>query len=241
MSPAPSPLIDAYCRRTPNSARLFERPRPCSPAASPTTAGISNPIQFTSTAPPARANGTSTATNTSTTRAGTRQLLLGHNHPAVVEAIERQLPRGTHYGSGHELEIRWGELVEQLVPSAEMRFTNSGTEATLLALRLARAFTGRRKILRFAGHFHGWHDHMAFGVGSHFDGTPTPGVLAKVAENIVLAPPGDIDATRALLEQHDDIAAVIIEPTGTSWGQVPVTREFLSALVELAQADEACW
>ena len=114
-----------------------------------------------------------------------------------------------------------------------VRFTNSGTEATLLALRLARAFTGRRKILRFAGHFHGWHDHMAFGVGSHFDGTPTPGVLAEVAENIVLAPPGDVDATRALLEQHDDIAAVIIEPTGASWGQVPVTREFLSALVEL--------
>ena len=74
--------------------------------------------------------------------------------------------------------MRWGELVQQLVPSAErVRFTSSGTEATLLAVRLARAYTGRKKILRFLGHFHGWHDHMAFGVTNHFDGSPTPGVL----------------------------------------------------------------
>jgi len=164
-------------------------------------------------------------------------LLLGHSHPDVVAAIERQAPRGTHYGSGHELEVRWGELVQQLVPAAEMvRFTNSGTEATLLALRLARAYTGRSKVLRFAGHFHGWHDHMAFGVGSHFDGTPTPGVLAGVAGNVVLSPPGDIDALRQVLDQNTDIAAAIIEPTGASWGQVPLPRPFIDALVELTRA-----
>jgi len=163
-------------------------------------------------------------------------LLLGHNHPTVTAAVRRQVELGTHYGACHELEVRWGQLVQKLIPSAErVRFTSSGTEATLLALRLARAFTGRPKVVRFAGQFHGWHDHMAFGVSSHFDGTPTPGVLAEVAENVVLARAGDIEGTRALLDR-DCPAAVIIEPTGASWGQVPVSRAFLEALREMTQA-----
>src|SRR5262249_16837837 len=113
-------------------------------------------------------------------------LLLGHNHPTVVEAVEAQLHRGTHYGSSHELEVRWAECVRQLMPSAErVRFTSSGTEATMMALRLARAFTGKPKVMRFLGHFHGWHDHAAFGVGTHFDGSPTPGVLGDVARQVV--------------------------------------------------------
>ena len=74
-------------------------------------------------------------------------LLLGHNHPRITEAVRQQLLRGTHYGSCHELELRWGRLVKRLIPSAErVRFTNSGTEATSLAFRLARAFTGKTKI-----------------------------------------------------------------------------------------------
>ena len=122
-------------------------------------------------------------------------LLLGHNHPAVTRAVAEQLTRGTHFGSCHELEVRWAEWVQRLVPSAErVRFTSSGTEATLLALRLARAYTGRPKIVRFEGHFHGWHDHMAFGVTSHFDGSPTPGVLPEIAQAVRLVPAGDADA-----------------------------------------------
>lgn len=157
-------------------------------------------------------------------------LLLGHNHPQVVEAVQRQLALGTHYGSSHELEIRWAELVRDMVPSAEsVRFTSSGTEATLLALRLARAFTGRTKLVRFVGHFHGWHDHMAFGVGSRFDGSASPGVLAEVASNVRLAPAGDTRGTEQVLDR-DDVAAVIIEPTGASWGQLPVLKEFLVEL-----------
>lgn len=157
-------------------------------------------------------------------------LLLGHNHPQVVDAVQRQLALGTHYGSSHELEIRWAELVCQMVPSADsVRFTSSGTEATLLALRLARACTGRTKLVRFVGHFHGWHDHMAFGVGSRFDGSASPGVLNEVASNVLLVPAGDIQGTERVLER-DDIAAVIIEPTGASWGQLPVLKEFLVEL-----------
>src|SRR5262245_47816376 len=90
---------------------------------------------------------------------GHGSLLLGHNHPNVVSAVTEQLSRGTHYGASHELEITWGQWVQRLIPSAErVRFVNSGTEATLMAIRLARGFTGRQNIIRFAGHFHGWHD-----------------------------------------------------------------------------------
>ena len=161
-------------------------------------------------------------------------LLLGHNHPQVLEAISQQLPAGTHYGACHELEIRWGELVQQLIPSAErVRFTSSGTEATLLAMRLSRAATGKPKVLRFLGHFHGWQDHVAFGVSSHLDGTPTPGVLPEIADNTLLCPPGDIEAVRNVLESRDDVAAVILEPTGASWGKVPLAPEFLTGLRQL--------
>lgn len=164
-------------------------------------------------------------------------LLLGHNHPVVTEAVRRQVERGTHYGANHELELRWGQLVQRLIPSAEMvRFTNSGTEATLLALRLARVFTGRPKIMHFHGHFHGWHDHVAFGVQSRFDGSPSPGVLPGIAHNVVMAPPQDLETTRQLLDQHaEELAAVILEPTGASWGQVPVTPQFLRELRTLTR------
>src|SRR6516225_6168457 len=98
-------------------------------------------------------------------------LLLGHAHPVVVEAIWEQAALGTHWGAGHELEVHWAELIHRLVPSAErVRFLSSGTEASHLALRLARAFTGKPKVIRFVGHFHGWHDGVAAGAHSHFDG-----------------------------------------------------------------------
>jgi len=100
-----------------------------------------------------------------------------------------------------------------------------------MALRLARAFTGRRKVIRFQKHFHGWHDHMAFGVDNHFDGTPTPGVLPEVASEVVLLPPDDLEAVeRAFAADAGGIAAVILEPTGASTGMVPVGAEFLRGL-----------
>jgi glutamate-1-semialdehyde 2,1-aminomutase len=163
-------------------------------------------------------------------------LLLGHNHPKVIEATHAQLDHGTHYGSGHELEVRWGALVKKLVPCAEkVRFTSSGTEANLMAFRLARAFTGKAKIVRFLGHFHGWQDHVAFGVGDHFDGSASTGVLPEIADNILLAPSDDIEATRSIIEGDDDIAAVILEPTGSGFGQVPVTRDFVAELRRIAE------
>src|SRR5205807_1882589 len=126
----------------------------------------------------------------------------------------------------------WAELVCKLVPSAEkVRFTSSGTEATMMAVRLARAHTGRKKLLRFRGYFHGWNDHMAFGVASNFDGSPTPGVLPELSEQVVLGDAGNVAQLREILARGD-VAAAIIEPTGASWGQVPLAPDFLSALRE---------
>ena len=157
-------------------------------------------------------------------------LILGHAHPDVTAAIAAAAPEGTQFGASHPREVAWAQQISRMVPSAErIRFTSSGTEATLMALRLARAFTGRPQLLRFIGHFHGWHDHMTPGYASHFDGTPTPGVLAGVADGIVLAPPGDLPAVERLLARGD-VAAVILEPTGASFGQVPLRPEFLHAL-----------
>jgi glutamate-1-semialdehyde 2,1-aminomutase len=114
-----------------------------------------------------------------------------------------------------------------------VRFTASGTEATQLALRLARAFTGKDKVVRFLGHFHGWHDHVAAGSNSHYDGTRPIGVLPDIVEATLLMATDSVQPTVSLLESRDDIAAVIVEPSGASWGQVPLPPGFLQALREV--------
>jgi glutamate-1-semialdehyde 2,1-aminomutase len=102
-----------------------------------------------------------------------------------------------------------------------------------LALRLARAFTGKDKIVRFLGHFHGWHDHVAAGSNSHYDGTRPVGVLPDSVGSTILMPTDAPQPTVSLLEARDDIAAVIVEPSGASWGQVPLPPGFLQALREV--------
>ena len=144
--------------------------------------------------------------------------------------------RGTHFGASHETEIAWAEWVMKLVPSAErVRFTSSGTEATMMAVRLARAFTGKSKLIRFKHHFHGWHDHMTSGYASHFDGSPTPGVLPGVAGGLLLAEQNDAEGLARLLEANDDVAAAIIEPTGAHGAQLPIDPKFLTELRELTR------
>jgi glutamate-1-semialdehyde 2,1-aminomutase len=163
-------------------------------------------------------------------------LLLGHGHPAVVEAIQAQVPLGTHWGSSHELEVRWAELINRLVPCAEMvRFTASGTEASHLALRLARAFTGRPKVIRFVGHFHGWHDGVAPGAMSHFEGGVPAGIPAGLVEQTILLPADDVARVADTLATRGDVAAVILEPSGASWGQVPLPAGFIAELRRLTR------
>jgi len=166
--------------------------------------------------------------------AGHGALLLGHSHPDVVDAVQRQMGRSTHPGGCHELEIEWGEAVKRLVPSAErLRFVSSGTEATLMALRLARIFTGKPKVLKFAGHFHGWHDFVIPAADLPFDGAPVPGVLAGVQADTVVVPPNDPAAVERALTQDAQIGCVILEPTGGHFGTVPIRGDFLKALREL--------
>lgn len=165
---------------------------------------------------------------------GNGALLLGHADPDVAEAVTAALSRGAHFGNDHPLQIEWAELVQQLVPSAErIRFVNSGSEATQLALRLARAFTGRSQLLRFEGHFHGWHDDVVHGFQPPFDADGSRGVPPTIRENMVSIPDGDLDLVEEQLETNRDIAAVILEPSGASWGRVPLDVEFLRGLREL--------
>jgi glutamate-1-semialdehyde 2,1-aminomutase len=160
-------------------------------------------------------------------------LLLGHSHPAVVTAVQEQAAKSTHPGACHELEIEWGEWVRKLVPSAErVRFTASGTEATLMALRLVRLLTGKPRVLKFAGHFHGWHDAVTPGSDlPHFDAVP--GVTESVAKDTLVLPPNDPDAVERALKDDPAIGCVILEPTGGHWGQVPIRGPFLQSLREL--------
>jgi glutamate-1-semialdehyde 2,1-aminomutase len=155
-------------------------------------------------------------------------LLLGHEPAPVVEAIERAARQFQHAGSSHEGEVAWAERICALVPSVELvHFTSSGTEATMLALQVARGFTGRDRVLRLERHFHGWHDTAAFSPGG------TPGIPAALGQAVAVVAP-DLDAVRAALAGRD-VAALILEPTGASFGTVPVSFDFLAGLRELTR------
>lgn len=164
-------------------------------------------------------------------------LLLGHGDPEIVAAVQRQVERGTHYGASHALEIAWARQITELIPSGEkVRFHSSGTEATMLAIRLARAFTGRSKLIKFDEHFHGWHDLVS---GANVPDSDIPaafGVTRQTMETLYSLPPGDIDAVQRTIEDDVDIAAVIIEPTGARYGQAPIPPSFLQELREVTQA-----
>jgi glutamate-1-semialdehyde 2,1-aminomutase len=155
-------------------------------------------------------------------------LILGHNHPQVVQAVTDQIAKGSHYGASHALEVEWAELVHHMIPSAEkVRFTTSGTEATHLALRLARAFTGKSKIIRFAGNFHGWHDQVAFPAGG------APGISPGMVDDTLILPPNHTAGVEELLVTRNDIAAVIVEPTGATFGHIPTGPDVLRRLRDL--------
>ena len=158
-------------------------------------------------------------------------LLNGHGFGPVAEAVARQAARGTHFGASHELEVRWAELVCGMMPSAErIRFTSSGTEATLLAMRVARAYTGRRTIVRLNGHFHGWHDDAM----SHFVAAEEAGLNPGSEENVGLVDAFDLEGVAEWLETGD-VAGVILEPGGGGSGALPWGAEFLGTLRELTR------
>ena len=159
-------------------------------------------------------------------------LILGHGDPDVIAAVHAQLDRGTHYGAGHATEVAWAEQVSKLIPSADrVRFTGSGTEANMLAMRIARIFTGRNTILKFEGHFHGWNDYLVKGEKPPFENTSVPGVPDEVLRTVAVVPSDDTSAVEERLAQGD-VAAIIIEPSGASWTTIPLPEQFLAKLRE---------
>jgi glutamate-1-semialdehyde 2,1-aminomutase len=156
-------------------------------------------------------------------------LLLGHAHPAVVEAVREQVGRGTHYGAAHPLEVEWAELITSLVPSAEkVRFTASGTEAGMLALRVARAATGRDRIVKLDEHFHGWSDVVSAFVDSDGVTQTPPGVPHAIGDLTTVVSASDPAPLETALGRRD-VAAVILEPSGAHYGRLPLEPSFVSA------------
>jgi glutamate-1-semialdehyde 2,1-aminomutase len=160
-------------------------------------------------------------------------LILGHAHPRVVRALQEAVRRGTSYGAPSELELELARLIRDAMPSLELiRFVSSGTEATMSALRVARAYTGRTKIVKLAGGYHGHGDLLLVQAGSGVATLGLPdsaGVTPGAVEDTLTAPYNDLDAVEKLLGEHE-VAAVIVEPVAGNMGLVPPAEGFLEGL-----------
>ena len=172
-------------------------------------------------------------------------LILGHRHPAVVEALQEQLERGVSYPAPTPLVVEWGELMCERVQSLDkIRFVNSGTEATLNAIRAARAFSGKNLLAKCEGAYHGNHDAVQISVTpdvglagdaeSPTSVLTTQGMSPRAADEIVIMPYNDLDNAERIIREHsDELAAVIVEPINGQCGMVPAEPEFLDGLRRL--------
>lgn len=162
-------------------------------------------------------------------------LILGHAHPSLIKAVNEQIEKGTHYGASHELEMEWAELIRKLVPSAErVEFTNTGSEANMLGIRLARAFTDRSKIVKFQGQFGGLYDPLLVGMSEPWHIPESSGILPSVAQDVIALPVNDEEALEAALSKRD-VALVILEPIGAFSGITGVAPTFYQTLRDLTK------
>jgi len=156
-------------------------------------------------------------------------MFLGHAHPALIEAVQKQIVKGTHYGGENELELEWAELVCKLIPAAErVEFMLSGSESDMLCARLARAFTGRNKILKFAEHYFGWADDLLPGIAPPYD-KPFAGQIPSCSDGAVsgytvVIPCNDEEAMEKALARRD-IAAFFVEGGGANCGRIGIQPE----------------
>ena len=170
-------------------------------------------------------------------------MILGHADPEMIDALHEALARGTSFGAPNELEVELAEEVIDAVPSIEMvRMVNSGTEATMSAIRLARGVTGRNKLVKFEGCYHGHGDSLLVKAGSGVAtlGLPdSPGVPAQLAQSTLTVPFNDSAALADVFTKHDDIAAVIIEPVVGNMGCVPPQTGYLESVREITKRANA--
>ena len=167
-------------------------------------------------------------------------LILGHAHPRIVAALKRAVERGTSYGAPTELETTLAKLVQKIFPSMEvMRMVNSGTEATMSALRVARGFTGREKIIKFIGCYHGHSDSLLVKAGSGaatFGEPSSPGVTRGTAQDTITLPYNDLSAVENIFSQcGEQIAAIIVEPVAGNMGLILPKENYLRGLREVTK------
>jgi glutamate-1-semialdehyde 2,1-aminomutase len=232
-------MSTGYISRTQKSKLLYERAKRVLPA------GVSYGIRYFEPYPfyAARARGSKICDVDGNEYVdfwlGHTALILGHSPPAVVKAVKMQLSRGTHYGTAHELEIALAEQVVKMVHGVEMiRFTNSGTEANMYATRLARAYSGKSKIAKFEGGWHGGYDALHVGVKYPFSIPESAGLTTGATQETLLLPFNDIAGVEERLRKEKDVAAVIIEPVLGSGGSIPAERTFLTALKQFCNDND---
>jgi len=166
-------------------------------------------------------------------------LILGHSPPEVVKAVKQQIENGTHYGTCHELEIALAEQIVKMVPSAEMvRFTNSGTEAIMYAIRLARTYTKREKIVKLEGGWHGGYDALHIAVNPPLDVPESSGITEGAQKDTIVISFNDLEEARNKLK-NENIAAIIVEPVLGAGGGIPADKDFLKGLKELCLEKDA--
>jgi len=227
-------MFDEYVSKTSKSKVLYERAKKVLPA------GVSYGIRFFEPYPfyTAKAKGSKLYDVDGNEYIdfwlGHTALILGHSPKPVLDAVKKQLENGTHYGTCHELEIALAEQVAKMVPNVDMvRFTNSGTEANMYAVRLARAYTKKRKIAKFEGGWHGGYDTLHISVKYPFNIPESAGLTSGALQDTIVLPFNNIDGVRRKVKNNDDVAAIIIEPILGAGGGVPAEREFLKGLREL--------
>jgi glutamate-1-semialdehyde 2,1-aminomutase len=228
-------IRDAYIRRNPKSAELYPRFQNVFPS------GVSHDMRATAPFPLCIARGEGArkwdvdGNEYIDFGLGSASLLLGHAHPAVVEALVQAAPYGSHFGLPIEAEVEWGERVCDLIPCADkVRFVGSGAEATMLAMRIARGYTGKNKIIRWESHYHGWHDYAMPGTLPPFDRPASIGIPVGALESVIVLPT-DLGALERTLSRDDDIAGVITEGSGASYGTVPLPPGFLQGVRSLTE------
>lgn len=226
-------MSSLYLSKTSKSRRLYERAKHVLPA------GVSYFLRYVDPYPfyTARAKGSKLYDVDDNEYIdfwiGHYALILGHSPPNVIREVKRQVERGSHFGTAHELEIALAEQVKRMVRTAQMiRFTNSGTESAMYATRLARAVTGRDRIGKFEGGWHGGYDALQVAVKPPFDLPESGGLTKGALRDTVALPYNRIELVRQKMKK-DKLAAVFVEPVMVAGGCIPAQLEFLKALREL--------